>query len=64
MAIQQITTKAAELASAVMSADMLESFLALPLKSQLVGIATFAHIGGDVEVRNAAMAIMAEMEGK
>lgn len=35
------------------------SFMALDLKAKLVGIATFAHIAGDVKVRQQAMEILA-----
>lgn len=55
MTTQQIETKVNELATKVLPAEWLESFMALPLDSKLVGIATFAHAGGDERMRDNAL---------
>lgn len=44
-----------------LAAALPESFQALDLKAQLVGIATFAHIAKDAKVRDQAMAILATL---
>lgn len=53
----QAETWVSERAERVLSGEILASFLALPLKDRLIGIATFAHIGGDTEMRDAALEI-------
>ena len=58
----QIQAKLAKLAGAVFSPEALASFLAMPLDSQLVGIATLAHIGDDAQVRDAALALLHERQ--
>ena len=47
--------KAAQLAKQIIPTHALDGFLALDLRSQLTGIATLAHIGGDTEAREAAL---------
>lgn len=49
------------LASQVLQGETLRSFLALDLKARLVGIATFAKIGGETKVLETAMAALAQM---
>lgn len=56
----QILEWCRDLASKVLSADSLDSFLALPLRSQLLGIAVFAHGGGDAAVKSAALHVLAQ----
>lgn len=40
------------LASKILKDGDLKSFLELPLKSQITGLAVFAHLGKDNELRN------------
>ena len=47
-----------KLATPVLPADAHDSFFALPLDAQLVGLATLAHIGGDAELRDAALELV------
>jgi len=56
MTRQEIERKANKLASQVIPADVLDSFIALPLESKLTGIALFAKAGGDDRMMNAAIA--------
>ncbi len=50
-----------KMARQIMSGDMLSDFLSLGLKDRLVGIATLAHIGGDAEVREAALELLRDI---
>ena len=50
------------LTGAVFPPEALASFLAMPLDSQLVGIATLAHIGHDPAMRDAALALLHERQ--
>ena len=45
--IKEMTNKVNELASQVIPAEWLQSFLELPLKEKLVGIGTFAQMAND-----------------
>lgn len=53
---QDWTTK---LAAQLFAGEQLTAFLALPLKSQLVGLAVFAHIGGETQVKDQLKACLA-----
>ena len=46
------------LAKRILRGERLESFLALPLRSQLVGLAVLAHLGGDSDVRDACLSLL------
>lgn len=54
MIIKEMTNKVNELASQVVPAEWLQSFLNLPLKDKLVGIMTFATMAKDEEMINFA----------
>lgn len=63
------TDKRARIADSVMAAvlnylptDLHEGYLALPVKSQLVGLATFAHIAGRPQHVDAALAMIQALE--
>jgi hypothetical protein len=47
----------------VLDGEMLDGFLALPLEAKLVGIAVFASIGGETEVRDVAMEAWKTVQG-
>jgi hypothetical protein len=49
--LQQIERKANDLATGAMSDGIRASFLALPLKDKLIGLASLAHIAGETETR-------------
>ncbi|MGI4984693.1 MAG: hypothetical protein ACRYGL_15430 [Janthinobacterium lividum] len=51
------------LSSKVLPADARASFDALPIRDRLIGIATFAHIGDNIAVRDAALAALRVMDG-
>jgi len=53
-----------ELAGKVLPPAWLETFVNLSCKDKLVGIAVFAHLGGDVDMREAALATLRKMEGQ
>jgi hypothetical protein len=59
---EKINREAAELAQQVLNPDMVDSFLALPLRDQLTGIAILAAVAGDVEVRAWALDKLQETE--
>jgi hypothetical protein len=50
------TEKTTALATAILSDDALTSFLAMPITSQIAGLAVLSHIGGDSAVRDACLA--------
>lgn len=50
-----------KMARQIMTGDALSDFLSLGLKDRLVGIATLAHIGGDAEVREAALQLLLDI---
>jgi len=50
------------LTGAVFPPEALASFLAMPLDSQLYGIAALAHIGGDTVMRDAMMAVVRQRQ--
>jgi hypothetical protein len=50
------------LSTDILPDDARESFDALPVRARLVGVATFAHIGGDTAVRDAALRALAVMD--
>lgn len=51
-----------ELALQVLPLEQAEGFLNLPYRDKLVGLAVFAHIGGDEEVREAALATLRALD--
>ena len=55
--------KIRKLAEQVLSGEALSTFLALPLRSQVVGLGVLAHIGGDADTREACLTILAR-EGR
>jgi hypothetical protein len=55
-------TKVNELAAQVLPESMLASFITLPLKSKLVGIAFFAKIDENEPMMNAALKTLRYME--
>jgi len=57
-----IETKVNEMAQKVVPEGMLESFLNLDLEAKLTGLATFAHMSNDENVRDMCLQAIEEIK--